>query len=125
MTNCRDKRIGRRHHKLCSVIKHSDPRPACAEYLGQECDPCLIGVDNEEVVEFESMASIVQPECKEHSAMVRQLDFLKPSLCCFVVALILPQSAFDLATSYPDLGKKLFPEGACHPQVCACFCCCK
>ena len=26
-------------------------------------------------------------------------------------------SAFDLATSYPDLGKKLFPDGACHPSI--------
>ncbi len=71
----RDKRIGRRHHKLCTAIKHADPRPLCAEYLGQECDPCLIAVDNEEAVEFESMAPVVQPECNEHSAMVFQLAF--------------------------------------------------
>jgi hypothetical protein len=62
---------------------------------GAECDACLIAVENEEIVIFERMAPVENRECTEAADM----------------------SAFDLATSYPDLAKKLFPLGACHPLV--------
>ncbi len=55
---------------MCTVIKNTEPRPACAQYLGQDCDSCLVCVGNEEVVAFVSMAPVVQPECGEQSEMV-------------------------------------------------------
>jgi hypothetical protein len=112
MTRYRGKKIGRRHHSVCLAIKHADLKPACADFTGQDCDLCLASVDNDEVITFERMEPVQQPECKEHSAMVicclkHELYFINMSL----------QSAFDLATSYPDLSKKLFPNGPCHPLV--------
>lgn len=53
-------------------------------------------MEGEEIVEFEGMAPIENPECTDASAM----------------------SAFDLATSYPELAKKLYPDGGCHPLIC-------
>ena len=90
MTSCRTAKIARNHHLSCPAIKHAVPKPACADFKGISCDACLIDIDDEENITFERMAPIENPECTEASAM----------------------SAFDLATSYPDLGKKLFPNGA-------------
>jgi hypothetical protein len=81
---------------LCPAIKHAVPKPACADFKGMSCDACLIDIDDEEHITFERMAPIENPECTEASAV----------------------SAFDLATSYPELAKKLYPEGGCHPLIC-------
>jgi hypothetical protein len=93
-------------------MKHIEPKPECLDFTGQDCDLCLASVDNDEVITFERMEPVLQPECKEHSAMV---------ICClkheFYLIKMSLQSAFDLATSYPDLSKKLFPNGPCHPLV--------
>lgn len=80
---------------MCQAIKYADPKPACADFKGVSCDACFFDVDDDDVVVFDRMAKVENPECNEASAM----------------------SAFDVATSYPDLAKKLFPDGACHPSI--------
>jgi hypothetical protein len=96
---------------VCPAIKHAQPQPACANFKGASCDACLIDVDDDEVVVISKMAPVLQPECVETSSKVNRLN----RVCLFYNRL--PQSAFDIATSYPELAKKLFPNGAGHPLV--------
>jgi hypothetical protein len=80
-------------------------------FKGVSCDSRLIDADDDEVVVFKKMAPILQPECVETSSKVNRLN----RVCLFYNRF--PQSAFDIATSYPELAKKLFPNGASHPLV--------
>ena len=111
MTSCRNSKIGRNHHLICPAIKHLDPKPACADLKGMCCDACLIDVEDEDPVVFSEMAPVEQPECVETSSQVNHIN----CVCLFYNRC--PQSAFDIATSYPQLAKKLFPDGANHPLV--------
>ena len=111
LKSCRNAKIGRNHHLVCPAIKHAEPKPACANFKGVSCDACLIDVDDEEPVVFSEMAVVVQPECVETSSKVDHIN----RVCLFYNRC--PQSAFDIATSYPELAKKLFPHGGAHPLV--------